>query len=229
MYTMQVDFSSAFNMTDHDLTLQILYDLGFPTDAIEVVKDIYTNATTTYKTAHGKTGPVPVDRGTLQGDTLSPFLFLMYIEPLLRWLHVGARGYQFGSVPPDQQLSTMCSNLAYADDLSILTMTTSNMHTQAEKLSRYADWAHMKVNTDKTVVTGIMHSNVHTGLVGHRRAVDHGMIAARLQGKIYVQGAPVRFIQPDTPFKYLGALLTLTLDWRPQFAATMAAVNAERF
>jgi hypothetical protein len=227
MYTMQVDFSSAFNMTDHDLTLQILYDLGFPTDAIEVVKDIYTNATTTYKTAYGKTGQVPVDRGTLQGDTLSPFLFLMYIEPLLRWLHVGARGYQFGSVAPDQQLSTMCSNLAYADDLSILTMTTSNMHMQADKLSRYADWAHMKVNTDKTVVTGIMHSNVHTGLVGHRRAVDHDMIAARLQGKIYVQGAPVKFIQPDMPFKYLGVLLTLTLDWRHQFNAMMAAVKSK--
>jgi hypothetical protein len=227
IYTMQVDFSSAFNMTDHDLTLQILYDLGFPTDAIEVVKDIYTNATTAYKTAHGKTGPVPVDRGTLQGDTLSPFLFLMYIEPLLRWLHVGARGYQFGSVPPDQQLSTMCSNLAYADDLTILTMTTSNMHVQAEKLGRYADWAHMKVNTDKTVVTGILHSNVHTGLVGHRRAVDRSMIAARLKGRIFVQGAPVKFIQPDAPFKYLGVFLTLTLDWRHQFDAVIAAVKTK--
>jgi hypothetical protein len=68
---------------DHNLTLQIWYDLGFPTDAIQIVKDMYTDATTSYKTAHGKTGPVPVDRGTLQGDTLPPFLFIMYIEPLL--------------------------------------------------------------------------------------------------------------------------------------------------
>jgi hypothetical protein len=62
----------------------------------------------------------------------------------------------------------------------------------------------MKVNTDKTVVTGIMYSNPHSGLVGHKSPVDHGMIAARLQGKVFVQGAPVKFIQPDTPFKYLG-------------------------
>ena len=170
------------------------------------MKDTYTNATTLYKTKHGKTGAVPVDRGTLQGDTLSPFLFLMYIEPLLRWLQVGARGYQFGTVPPEHQLSTMCSNLTYADDLSILTTSTANMHIQAEKLSRYADWAHMKVNTDKTVVTGIMYSNPHSGLVGHRAAVDHDMIAARLQGKIFVQGAPVKFIQPDTPFQVPGYL-----------------------
>jgi hypothetical protein len=98
LYTLQVDFSSAFNMTDHDITLQIMYDLGFPTDAIEVVKDIYTHATTAYKTPHGLTSKLTVDRGTLQGDTLSPFLFIVYIEPLLRWLHVGGRGYKLGTI-----------------------------------------------------------------------------------------------------------------------------------
>jgi hypothetical protein len=77
MHTMQVDFLSAFNMTDHDLTLQVLYDLSFPKYATEVVTDMYTDATRSYTTAHGKTGPLPVDRGTLQSDTLSPFPFLM--------------------------------------------------------------------------------------------------------------------------------------------------------
>jgi hypothetical protein len=79
-----VEFSAAFNMSDHDLMLQIMYDLGFPADAIEVVKDLYVGATTQYKTPYGPTPPVQIDRGTMQGDTLSPFLFLLYIEPLLR-------------------------------------------------------------------------------------------------------------------------------------------------
>jgi hypothetical protein len=51
-------------------------------------------------------------------------------------------------------------------------------------------------------------------MVRHKSAEDHCMIAAWLQGKIFVQGAPVKFIQPDTPFKYLGIQLTLTLDWK---------------
>jgi len=34
MYALIVDFTSAFNTTDHDRMLWIMYDLGFPTDAI---------------------------------------------------------------------------------------------------------------------------------------------------------------------------------------------------
>jgi hypothetical protein len=55
--------------------------------------------------------------------------------------------------------------------------------------------------------------------------VDHGMIAARLQGEIFMQGAPVKFVQPDTPFKYLGIHLTLTLDWKHQCHAMLTAVK----
>ena len=41
IYALVVDFTSAFNTTDHDRMLWIMYDLGFPTDAIEAVKHLY--------------------------------------------------------------------------------------------------------------------------------------------------------------------------------------------
>eukprot|EP00983_Pelagomonas_calceolata_P018756 589227-Pelagomonas_calceolata.AAC.1 len=41
-----VDFTSAFNTSDHDRMLWIMYDLGFPTDAIDTVKNLYESATT---------------------------------------------------------------------------------------------------------------------------------------------------------------------------------------
>jgi len=54
--------------------LWIMYDLGFPTDAIDAVKILYENATTQVKLPSGVcTGQIPVVRGTIQGDTL--FLF----------------------------------------------------------------------------------------------------------------------------------------------------------
>ena len=89
IYTLVVDYTSAFNTTDHDRMLWIMYDLGFPTDAIEAVKHLYTQASTQIRLpSSGSMDPNPVERGTIQGDTLSPFLFLLYI-PLLQWLLVG--------------------------------------------------------------------------------------------------------------------------------------------
>jgi hypothetical protein len=96
IYKIQVDFSSAFNMLDHDLLLMIMYDLGYPTDAVDVIKNLYTGASTRFRWGAELTKPIPVDRGSIQGDSLSPLLFLIYIEPLLRWLQVGGRGYSFG-------------------------------------------------------------------------------------------------------------------------------------
>ena len=40
-YALIVDFTSAFNTTDHDRMLWITYDLGFPTDAIDAVKSLW--------------------------------------------------------------------------------------------------------------------------------------------------------------------------------------------
>ncbi len=133
LYTLQVDYSSAFNMIDQDRLLMVMYDLGFPTDAVEVVKDLYDGATTSYVTDYGPTAPMRVERGTLQGDTLSPFLFLIYVEPLLRWLNVGGRGHTFGCVPSDKRNETRCNSLAYADDLEILASSISNLLIQAGK------------------------------------------------------------------------------------------------
>ena len=94
-YALIVDFTSVFNTTDHDRMLWIMYDLGFPTEAIDAVRNLYESATTQVKLPSSEvcTGQIPVERGTIQGDTLSPFFFLLYMKPLLQWLHVGGRGY----------------------------------------------------------------------------------------------------------------------------------------
>jgi ribonuclease HI len=214
LYTLQVDFSAAFNMSDHDLQLQIMYDLGFPTDAIEVVKDLYTGATTRYQTPHGPTPPVQINRGTMQGDSLSPFLFLLYIEPLLRWLNVGGRGYAFGAVPETDKDRTRCASLAYADDLQITTSNITDMHAQAQKLTDYSNWAHMAVNAGKTFASGILHKAAADFGGGHKRI--NGMLEKRL-AQVQVQGQNVAYMPPEAPFLYLGVTMTLTLDWRHNF------------
>jgi hypothetical protein len=53
IYALIVDFTSAFNTTDHDHMLIIMYDLGFPTDAIDTVKKLYQGASTVIRLPFG--------------------------------------------------------------------------------------------------------------------------------------------------------------------------------
>ncbi|GIL48950.1 hypothetical protein Vafri_5443, partial [Volvox africanus] len=60
LYTLYIDFSSAFNTINHDLLLQIMYDLGLPDDLIQVIRDLYSQARTTVRTEHGSTAPIMI-------------------------------------------------------------------------------------------------------------------------------------------------------------------------
>ena len=164
----------------------------------------------------GITKPIPIERGSIQGDTLSPFLFLVYVEPLLRWLHVGARGYKFGSVDENpSRVANSLSSCTYADDLNAPTNSLSDLKLQAGKVSLYSDWASMPVNTTKTICTGILYRNVVSGLYGIRDATT--AVRRQLEGQILIQGQPVSYKEPTEPFTSLG--VELTLDWKFQHRA----------
>jgi len=104
LFLLKVDFSSAFKSIDHTRLFAVMRKLGYPEDAVKVVVDLYTNATTSITTSAGQSDTVRIQRGTIQGDTLSPFLFLLVMEPPLRWLEVGNRGYRCGIMPATVQL-----------------------------------------------------------------------------------------------------------------------------
>ena len=109
------------------------------------------------------------------------------------------------------------SNAAFADDLSILTSRLTDLKAQADKLSQYSDWAHMKVNEGKTLVSGILYQNIRTRQYGNGEATTH--VRRQLENQIKVQGKMIKYLDPGEPFRYLGAWLTMTLDWKHQHAA----------
>jgi hypothetical protein len=216
-FVMLVDFSEAFDTLDHDKQLQILYDLGYPTDAIEVVKDLYTGATTSIRLPGGETGRMPVNRGTIQGDSLSPFLFINYLEPLLRWLRVGDRGYHL-DMPQLEETRTAehVPDITYADDLSLLTGKTTDMKVQAGKVDTYSDWSCLKPNCGKTVLTGILHATHKTDPCNLKRLTQ-----VLRQQDIRIGGDAPPILGATEPFKLLGVYCTMNLSWTTQYQHTL--------
>ena len=96
IFALYIDFSSAFNMVDYGKLFRIMLDLGFLAHYVRAVVGIYSRATTHVTAPQGRMADLDVGRGTIQGDTLSPFLFLLFQEPLLRWLHSGGRDISLG-------------------------------------------------------------------------------------------------------------------------------------
>jgi hypothetical protein len=73
IYLLFIDFTNAFGSLDHARLLAIMYDLGFPEDATQLVGSIYLQSYTTFIGPYfGKTKSIPILRGTIQGDTFSP-------------------------------------------------------------------------------------------------------------------------------------------------------------
>ena len=220
VYAVYIDYSNAFNTINQDKLLHVLYDLGFPNVAIDAVKGIYYEAVTRIKTCAGKTEAIPVDRGVLQGDTLSPFLFNCFTEPLTRWLHVGGRGYSMGCMSGTSktlQMKCRTASSGYADDTTLVTNTVRNMVLQMNKVEQYSGWGNLKLNVSKCAATGMPRQDIEKHAMPSP-LTQLGCERLKQQlAAIKIDGQPVPFAHPEkAPQKILGVLVTPTLDWKPQ-------------
>ena len=178
IHTLAVDYSCAYNSVSHDRMFKILEWLGIPQDIITAIKGLYDTSTTEIVGSNWSTGPIPVTKGVLQGDGLSPLLFILSITPLLRWLELGEHGYactnenppkphhntvspQDGPIPaplpnplpPAKHTRIACA--AYADDILLLTRTARGMQIQAHKIALYSQWMGMVCNLKKCAASAL--------------------------------------------------------------------------
>jgi hypothetical protein len=58
--------------------------LGMPSTFVDTCEQLYGVSTTDYITPLGCTPSIDIIRGTLHGDTLSPFLFTLFLEAFPR-------------------------------------------------------------------------------------------------------------------------------------------------
>jgi hypothetical protein len=135
------DFKGAFGGMNYRILFKTMRELGFPECYINTCEQLYKVFGTYYMTPHGNTPFKPIHRGTLQGDTLSPFIFTIFMEPLLRSLSVSNRGYK--PLTQSQTSAGTCmsyDDYGYADDIGITTSTLENLQTKIKKLHHFSKY-----------------------------------------------------------------------------------------
>ena len=102
-----IDYTKAFDCVDHKKLWNILKDIGIPEHLTCLLRNLYAGQEGTVRTGHG-TDWFLIEKGVSQGCILSPCLFNLYAEYLMR--NAGLDEEQVGikteiSITPDKQMT----------------------------------------------------------------------------------------------------------------------------
>ena len=79
-----IDYAKAFDCVDHNKLWKILQEMGIPDHLICLLRNLYAGQEATVRTGHGTTDWFQIGKGFRQGCILSPCLFNLYAEYIMR-------------------------------------------------------------------------------------------------------------------------------------------------
>ena len=110
MYFSFIDYAKAFDYVDHHQLWKILKEMGIPDHLICLLRNLYAGQEAAVRTGHGTADWFQIGKGVRQGCILSPCLFILYAEYILR--NTGLEEEQAGikiagemSIPSDMQIT----------------------------------------------------------------------------------------------------------------------------
>jgi hypothetical protein len=146
IYINWFDLKNAFGSISHTLLAKIMVLMKVPTYLQSIVNKLYADSKFYLVTAKGVSPFIPMRRGTRQGCPLSPLLFNLVLEPLLRWLSLNP-GYSFSTTP-----LVSVSIQAFADDLATLAGSRDELSDLFKKCYQFMRWADVEFGVDKCAV-----------------------------------------------------------------------------
>ena len=143
LYLSFVDFEKAFDSLRRDTMWRALKQFGIPSKIINIIRVIYKE----YKCQvihEGKiTKPFNVKTGVRQGCLLSPIIFIMVLDGVMRKSTKKPRGIQWS-------LTERLEDIDFADDLCLMSHRLIDMKEKMEELSKEGKKVGLKINESKT-------------------------------------------------------------------------------
>ena len=84
IYFCIIDYAKAFDCVDHNKLWKILKEMGIPDHLTNLLRNLYAGQEETFRAGHGTTDCFQIGKGVRQGCILSPCLFNLYAEYIMR-------------------------------------------------------------------------------------------------------------------------------------------------
>ena len=140
-----IDYAKAFDCVDHNKLWKLLKEMGIPDHLTCLLRNLYAGQEATVRTGHGKTDWFQIGKGVHQGSILSPCLFNLYAEYIMR--NTGLEEAQSGIKIAGRNIN----NLIYADDTTLMA-ESKELKNLLMKMKEKSQKVGLKLNTQKTKI-----------------------------------------------------------------------------
>src|SRR5574337_1308917 len=134
IYFCFINYAKAFDCVDHSKLWKILQEMGIPDHLSCLLRNLYAGQEATVRTGHGTRDWFQIGKGVSQGCILSPCLFNLYAEYIMR--NAGLEEAQAGIKIARRNIN----NLRYSDDTTLMAESEEELKSLVMKV---------KVETEK--------------------------------------------------------------------------------
>lgn len=144
-----IDFKKAFDSIDREILWKIMRHYGIPDKLVTMIKKMYEDTHCRVIHEGRLSDSFEVKTGVRQGCLLSPFLFILAVDWLMKETTVGRRqGIQW-------TLWSHLEDLDYADDIALLSHTCQQMQNKSTELDQMARSIGLRIHPGKSKVLKI--------------------------------------------------------------------------
>ena len=138
-----IDYAKAFDWVDHKKLWKILKEMGIQDHLTCLLRNLYAGQKATVRTGHGTTDWFQIVKGVHQGRTLSPSLFNVYPEYIIR--NAGLEEAQAGIKIARRNIN----NLTYADDTTLMAESKEERKSLLMNVKKESEKVGLKFNFQK--------------------------------------------------------------------------------